>query len=377
MSICLCMIVKDESHIIENTLNNICQHIKLDYWIISDTGSTDDTPSIIQNFFNQKNIKGELHHNPWKDFAHNRTLALEYAYNKRDYVFVFDADDSIVGKLVLPTLTHDRYEFIFGDNFSYTRSLLINNHKKWWYTGVLHEYLDTDEFRSAYTIKGDYHIISGRTGSRSKNPNKYRDDALVLEKAIQEEPREHLKSRYSYYCGQSYKDAGDPENAILWFKKCTELNSWNQEKYCAAYYIGELYSQLNNFELAQLWFCKTIQYDSERMEGIIMACEQLYKADNHVMINALYHTFKKYKHHVEKKLFLRNDLYDYHLEYYNSISAYYINDLLSGYVCCKLVIMNCTDINKVTRTIHNVRFYKSYYDNDKQLQEFIQQKYSV
>ena len=54
MSICLCMIVKDESHIIENTLINICQHIKLDYWIISDTGSTDDTPSIIQNFFNQK-----------------------------------------------------------------------------------------------------------------------------------------------------------------------------------------------------------------------------------------------------------------------------------------------------------------------------------
>ena len=42
-ALCLNMIVKDESHIIKDTLTKLLQKIKLDYWIISDTGSTDKT----------------------------------------------------------------------------------------------------------------------------------------------------------------------------------------------------------------------------------------------------------------------------------------------------------------------------------------------
>jgi len=37
-SVCLNMIVKNESHIIETTLINITKHIKFDYWVICDTG---------------------------------------------------------------------------------------------------------------------------------------------------------------------------------------------------------------------------------------------------------------------------------------------------------------------------------------------------
>ena len=57
-TICLNMIVKDESHIIKKTLNNICDNIKLDYWVICDTGSTDNTIQIIKNFFEEKKIQG-------------------------------------------------------------------------------------------------------------------------------------------------------------------------------------------------------------------------------------------------------------------------------------------------------------------------------
>ena len=48
-TICLNMIVKNESHIIETTLNNIINHITIDYWVISDTGSTDNTKEIIKD----------------------------------------------------------------------------------------------------------------------------------------------------------------------------------------------------------------------------------------------------------------------------------------------------------------------------------------
>ena len=37
-SICLNMIVKNEGEIIQQTLENICHFIKIDSWVICDTG---------------------------------------------------------------------------------------------------------------------------------------------------------------------------------------------------------------------------------------------------------------------------------------------------------------------------------------------------
>lgn len=50
-TICLNMIVKDEAHIIQKTLENVTDYVNLDYWVICDTGSTDDTVNIIETFF--------------------------------------------------------------------------------------------------------------------------------------------------------------------------------------------------------------------------------------------------------------------------------------------------------------------------------------
>ena len=52
--ITLCMIVKNESHIIKECLESVYKHI--DYWVVSDTGSTDGTQDIIKNFFEEKKI---------------------------------------------------------------------------------------------------------------------------------------------------------------------------------------------------------------------------------------------------------------------------------------------------------------------------------
>ena len=39
-TICLNMIVKDESHAIEKTLTNLCDNIPFSYWVISDNSSS-------------------------------------------------------------------------------------------------------------------------------------------------------------------------------------------------------------------------------------------------------------------------------------------------------------------------------------------------
>ena len=72
------MIVKDESHVIERSLASAKPLI--DYWVIVNTGSTDGTQDVIREFL--KDIPGELHERPWKNFGYNRTEALELAREK-------------------------------------------------------------------------------------------------------------------------------------------------------------------------------------------------------------------------------------------------------------------------------------------------------
>ena len=95
--LCLSMIVKNESHIIHECLNSVYKDI--DYWVIVDTGSTDNTKEIITNFFKEKGIPGELHEKPWVSFGHNRTEALDLCKGKAEYAFMIDADDYLEGSL--------------------------------------------------------------------------------------------------------------------------------------------------------------------------------------------------------------------------------------------------------------------------------------
>ena len=102
-SICLNMIVKNEKHIIKQTLDNICSYIDFSYWVISDTGSTDGTQEFIKEYFKEKNIPGELFEDEWRDFAYNRNLAIEHGFNKSDYLFFFDADGFCGELFLLPS----------------------------------------------------------------------------------------------------------------------------------------------------------------------------------------------------------------------------------------------------------------------------------
>jgi FkbM family methyltransferase len=364
------MIVKNESHIIVKTLNNLCDKINFSYWVICDTGSTDNTKELIIDFFKEKNIRGELLEHEWRDFGHNRTLALESAYNKTDLLFIFDADDEIVGNLVLPnTYEHDGYTFNFGNDVVYIRPLLINNRKKWCFVGVLHEYLACSENSTPHkNIEGDYYIVSGRTGNRSKNPNKYFDDANILKKAHYDIMTTDygLSCRYAFYCAQSYKDSGYIDESIEWYKKCLDLNMWLQEKYVSAFTIGNLYMAKNDMKNALKYWYKTIEYDPERIEGIINAINFLTKEGQHVIINAFYHKFKNYNKNLREKLFMVDSCYKDQLEYNNSISAFYANDKQSGYECCKKIFLNRLVHDILMKcTISNFLFYIDFFDQEK------------
>ncbi|MAI12720.1 MAG: hypothetical protein CMM15_01770 [Rhodospirillaceae bacterium] len=369
-TLCLNMIVKDESHIIQQTLQNICETLTLDYWVICDTGSTDNTMEIIKTFFAQKKIPGELFQEPWSDFGHNRTIALQRAYGKTDYLLIFDADDSFHGTLKLPSpLKMDMIHLFFdGRGIRYKRPLILNNQKKWRWKGVLHEFIVAEEeINGELVVDGNYYVESGRLGSRNKDEDKYLKDALLLQRDFELETKRDygLATRYAYYIGQSYRDCPKTEEnqnlALKWFQKRINMGGWNQEIYISCLEIATIYENQNNFEKTVFYLQESHRHDKQRYEGIFRLANLFTSKGFHMLTNALYRVHRNYKMPPDK-LFANSSLYQDVLEYCNAISAFYVGDYETGYQCCKKVISDYATKNiepyRLTCTISNMLLYK-------------------
>ena len=285
-SICLNMIVKNESDVIIETLENILAHIQIDYWVISDTGSTDDTVQLIEKFFKQKRIEGKIHHDQWVDFSHNRNLALDHCVGKSDYIFISDADDRIYGDLILPELIADAYDIRMRSaerDFYFFKKLLIKNNQFFHWVGVLHEGLITTKPNvSKVMIDGDYFVKVGHFGNRSKDPTKYLKDALLLEKNIPLEQDHNLKSRYMFYCACSYHDARMHEKSIEWFKqrKQIKLAEFDEEQWLSFLHLGMQYEVLKDYANATYYWLQGFDYYPNRAE-CLYHCIRIWNDQDH------------------------------------------------------------------------------------------------
>ena len=117
-TICLNMIVKNEASIIVDTLTNILANIHIDYWVIADTGSDDGTQSVIQTFFQQRGIPGELLQHEWHDTSETFTGS----YGAQDAVTEFNDTHERVWTLgeVVSAVTGAGFRLEFLHEHDYT-----------------------------------------------------------------------------------------------------------------------------------------------------------------------------------------------------------------------------------------------------------------
>lgn len=224
--VCLNMIVKNESAVIERCLGSVKPFI--DYWVIVDTGSSDGTQKIIKEFM--KDIPGELHERPWVNFEYNRNEALELAKPKGDFVFFIDADEYLKYEpsYKLPKLDHNAYCIkCHCGGYAFARVHIVKSEPGLRWKGVLHEYLDIPNF-TAYGMLTGIDNISTTEGARGRDPAKLLRDAMVLEEELVKDPN---NARHQFYLAQSYMAHGDKEQALIHYKKRLEMKESDQELY--------------------------------------------------------------------------------------------------------------------------------------------------
>jgi len=236
-TMCFATMCKNEEHCIQNTLESVYKHI--DYWVVCDTGSTDRTCEIVKNFFEEKGIPGELHVDEWVGFDHNKSLMMERAKDKTDYVLHLDADDLLINGLDFGKndIGDDAYFMnVTRGTLKWMALIIFNNRLTWKFCGVAHTTIKCKEKESFTTkdISNRNSYVSGEgIGSRAFDPKKFLYDAEKLKKQFFDtslSDPDDLNSRSAFYTGQSYQDYGMLEEAIKWYRLYTKLDvTWFEE----------------------------------------------------------------------------------------------------------------------------------------------------
>jgi tetratricopeptide (TPR) repeat protein len=356
-TLCLNMIVKNESRIIERLFNSVSKII--DSYCICDTGSTDNTVEIIEAYFKERNIPGKIVYEPFKNFCHNRNFALQSCLGMSDYVLLLDCDMVLEIKQFDKSMltSADSFDILQGnDSFYYQNLRIVRNNGLYKYIGVTHEYIDRPSNNRNISVKKNELFIQDFGDGGSKG-DKYERDIRLLTDGIKEEPN---NVRYHFYLANSYHDSGRYEEAINTYKKRIEMGGWKEEVWYSYFRIGKCYQNMGKFSDALYYWLEGYNFYPQRLEG-------LYDIIKHYRLNGknklAFQFYKISKEILDKNenrdqyLFLHNDVYTHSIYYEYIIIAFYngitnVNDQLVPF------LNNSNNDSEINNALSNLKFYK-------------------
>lgn len=261
--ICLVMIVQDESQIIERALSSVVNIISS--YLICDTGSEDDTVSIIEKFMSKHHIPGQTIFKKWENSGFNKNYLLEEAYNLcvgARYIIWLDANEvflnerkeylTCVDKKKLLQFADSKpdvgifYIDAYREKLQYKRQNMIRNNQLFHWESSVYEYLvPSKPTKSA-------HIKSITLLSRKEETKKIcKRNIEVFEEYLKEKPDD---SRAYFYLAQTYNNLNQAKKAIEFYLKCMDMEGSNQERYVTALQAGRLLRKLGRHkEAIEIW----------------------------------------------------------------------------------------------------------------------------
>jgi tetratricopeptide (TPR) repeat protein len=356
-TLCLNMIVKNESRIIKRLFDSVLPII--DSYCICDTGSTDNTVQLIEEYFREKGKPGKIVQEPFKNFCHNRNFALQSCVGMSDYVLLLDADMVLEIKSFDKSILNSAMSFNIlqgNESFYYQNLRIVKNNGLYNYVGVTHEYIDVPKNNTTINIEKNMLFISDIGDGGAKNDKFERDVRLLLD-GIKEDPN---NARYYFYLANSYFDSGKFQEAIQYYKKRIEFGGWQEEVWYSYFRLGMCYKNIDNFGDALKYWLEGYDFYPDRLESIYEIIKQ-YRFDSKHKLCMLF--YKLAKDVLDKKLnrdnylFLHNDVYTYKIDIeYTIFSAYLGNKNIDNEVVT--IFNKCNYENEINNLLSNMKFYK-------------------
>jgi glycosyltransferase involved in cell wall biosynthesis len=343
-NICLNMIVKNEVAVLPRLFRSVKDYI--DYYVIVDTGSTDDTIALIEREMSAYGIDGEVHERPWTNFGANRQQALELALraNRSDWLLFIDADeelgvsDPLFYEKLEPGVSYELEKHHSGVRYAVPNLVNIRA-TVWRWEGPVHNYLERVEGSRERRLLKDVWIIY-HTGEGAKShgvtpEQKFLRDANLLLEYLKEHPN---SARSHFYLGQSYKDAGHFEEAYEAYKKRTTMKGWVQEDFMAQLEVGRMAVKLGKPEEVVL---------RELLDAFEMRptrVEPLYELARYFRMKKMYGKAFAFAlagiqiSRPDDTLFVAQDIYDWRLLDELGVAAYWVAEYAACKAACEAVL---------------------------------------
>lgn len=335
---CLLMIVKNEAHIIERAFESV--KYLFDTYIICDTGSTDNTVEVINNWMTLNDKKGEIIYKDWVSFGFNKSYLWEYFWNTRkdcEYIVFLDADEVFITDINNPNsyLTNDDVSKLYNQLedkkdislfylntiygcLRYRRWQICRNNQLYKWLQPVHEYLIGTISNSQHDIDWIYNLAR-KEGASSKNPKRYEEDAKLFLNFLEENPNDN---RATFYLAQTYESVS-VEKSIEWYKKRLELGGWPQETYITCLRLGRLIKDESD-KIKYLMLGVSIC--SERLECYFELMQHFQKKGDHAKAVGFGSMAPKSRNPDLNYLFIERHIYDYEFDFIFAISCCYTKD---------------------------------------------------
>lgn len=343
-NICLNMIVKNETKVLPRLIRSVKDYI--DYYVIVDTGSTDDTIKLIRREMSRHGIDGEVHRRPWINFGVNRQQALDLAVKAKraDWALFIDADEELgvsnprFYEALEPGVSYDLEKH--HANLRYAVPHLVNIRETVWrWEGPVHNYLVHVSGSTRREVRKDvwiiYHSGQGAKSHGLTQEQKYLRDAKLLEEDLAKNPN---NARSQFYLAQSYKHAGHHQPAYEAYKKRVTMEGWAEETFMAQLEVGRLAITLNEPEEVVL---------RELLNAYEMRparAEPLHELARYFRFKKNYgraYIFAKVGAQTPRPndaLFVSQDVYDWRLLDELGVAAYWVGDYRGGKLACEAIL---------------------------------------
>ncbi|MEM9547524.1 MAG: glycosyltransferase [Bacteroidota bacterium] len=344
--LCLNMIVKNEEQVIRRCLESVKPHI--DYWVICDTGSTDNTRQVITE--TMQDVPGELHEHEWVNFGVNRTKALQIAKSKADYLLFMDADMIVTKHTEFKSeLNADSYLIRYTGSLDYWQTMLVSTKIDWKYVGPTHEYIAGNSNMASIKLNA---LTLTHFADGGERKNKFTRDIELLKKALVHDPN---NTRYLFYLAQSYGNLDAYDEAITYYKKRLEYRGWEEEFWFSQYQIGVMLEKSGaNSSSIHDAYLKAFELRPSRMEPLYRLVRWL-RSQERFELALIYAKKALTIPYPRDILFIEKNVYSYLLLFEFAICAHYAgnpddailaNDMVIGNPLTPYAIAKQATVNK-------------------------------
>jgi glycosyltransferase involved in cell wall biosynthesis len=354
--LCLNMIVRNETAILERCLASVAPHI--DCYAICDTGSTDRTIDLIRSFMEARGIPGVIPTTTFRNFEQARNAALDAARSSSlefDYVLFCDADMELVvaDPAFKAGLTLPAYSVIqqaVGTELQYHNIRLVRRDFACRYRGVTHEYLDVGDVPRP--ILPSIHFRDHEQGAN--RVNKFQRDVELLTQGLRDEPG---NARYMFYLASSHQHLGHHEEAIEWYERRIAAGGWLEEVFYSNYQICHCLSAMGRESEMIARVLATFEAFPHRAEPLHQLALHYQKQGRHRLAWHMASMAAGLPVPAEA-LFVETDVYRWRLDDIRAVSLYYLGRFAESRDLCRTVLERVPEAERA-RIVSNLQLAES------------------